>query len=192
MSLPFKKFSDLKKEAPVKRINEDAGEIGGTQDVDKVNMEEAPKANLPENIEQPQDNTQEQPNQESSSSGPAKLFSKLFESREMAHIYHLQVKGDEGSYAAHVALNAYYDNVLELIDELIETYQGQYDIVEGYDMIDTKDTNSKDKIEYFKGLVEFIKTERKTISEEDTHLHNIIDEITALAYKTLYKLRFNK
>ncbi len=39
------------------------------------------------------------------------FFSKLFESREMAHVYHLQVSGDEGSYAAHVALNSYYDDV---------------------------------------------------------------------------------
>jgi len=37
-------------------------------------------------------------------SHPGKLFSKLFESREMAHIYHLQVNGDMGSHAKHIAL----------------------------------------------------------------------------------------
>lgn len=192
MSLSFKKFSDLKKVSPVKRINEDEqfGSLAGSQDVDKANMEAAPKANLPENIEQQPQSGETEQNQESTSC--AKLFSKLFESREMAHIYHLQVKGDEGSYAAHMALNGYYEDVLDLIDSLIETYQGQYEVVEGYDIIDTKDTNSKDKVEYFKGLADFIKTERKCISQEDTHLHNIIDEIVALVYKTLYKLRFNK
>jgi hypothetical protein len=33
--------------------------------------------------------------------GSVVVFSKLFESREMAHVYHLQVRGDEGSHAAH-------------------------------------------------------------------------------------------
>lgn len=187
----FKKFSDINKKRVVRKINENEqfGSLS-SQDADKANMEATPKANLPENIEQQPSGEADQ-NKESNSSC-AKLFSKLFESREMAHIYHLQVKGDEGSYAAHMALNSYYNDVLEFIDDLIETYQGQYEIVEGYDVIDTKDTNSKDKIEYFKGLADFIKTERKCISQEDTHLHNIVDEIVALVYKTLYKLRFNK
>lgn len=121
-----------------------------------------------------------------------KFFSKLFESREMAHIYHLTVKGEMGSHAAHTALNDYYDGVLEFIDEIIEVYQGQYGIVEGYEMIDTKETKTKDKIEYFEELVNFVRTERKCIKEEDTHLHNIVDEVVALIYKTLYKLKYNK
>ena len=124
--------------------------------------------------------------------GPSKHFSKLFESREMAHIYHLQVNGEMGSHAKHTALGDYYEGILEFIDDLIEIYQGQYDIIEGYDVIDTKDTNSKDTVEYFKELADFIKVERKCIKDEDTHLHNIIDEVIALVYKTLYKLRFNK
>lgn len=138
------------------------------------------------------DKEEESSEEKSENNSISTFFSKLFESREMAHIYHLQVKGEEGSYAAHMALNSYYDNVLELIDEIIEVYQGQYEIIEEYDIIDTKDTKSKDKIEYFKDLANFIKIERKNISEEDTHLHNIIDEIVALIYKTLYKLKFNK
>ena len=189
----IKKFSEIKK---AKRIYE--------QDETPVRQDDpnpsdtsalvASKANLPENIEQSEDT--EKPKETAGIAGfdakPAKLFSKLFESREMAHIYHLQVKGEEGSYAAHMALGSFYEDVLDLIDDLIETYQGQYDIVEGYDIIDTKDTKSKEKLEYFTELVEFIKTERKCIGPEDSHLHNIIDEIVALTYKTISKLKFNK
>ncbi len=124
---------------------------------------------------------------------PSLFFSKLFESREMAHVYHLQVKGDEGSYAAHKALNSYYDDIIGYIDSMVEIYQGQYDIVDGYETIDTSPTKSKDKIEYFKDLVDFIRDNRhKCLFEEDTHLQNIVDEIVALIYKLLYKLRFNK
>ena len=180
----------------------------------KIYEQEEAQANLPENT-QPQDTTQPVQNQpqvsvtvtqeptkteqpepqtqtQENSATPVAFFSKLFESREMAHIYHLQVNGEMGSRAAHTALNDYYEGVLDFIDELIETYQGQYGIIEGYDIIDTSATKSTDTIEYFNILVNFIKEGRKTISAEDTHLHNIIDEIVTLIYKTLYKLKYNK
>jgi hypothetical protein len=168
----MKKFSDFSKNW--KKVNEQE-------------EKETPLAKLTG-----EENPKKEENEEQGSTGPAKFFSKLFESREMAHVYHLQVRGDEGSYAAHMALGTYYDNILGFIDDLIEIYQGQYDIIDGYDIIDTSTTKSKDKVEYFKEVAEFIKAERKCISAEDTHLHNIIDEVLALVYKTLYKLRFNK
>ena len=64
----------------------------------------------------------------------SKFISKLLESREMAQVYHWTVKGDMGSHAAHLALEAYYDGVIEHIDEIVEVYQGQYGIIEGYDV----------------------------------------------------------
>lgn len=135
---------------------------------------------------EPQPETQEGPGT------PVALFSKLFESREMAHIYHLQVNGEMGSHAAHVALGEYYDGILDLIDTLIETYQGQYGIIDGYETIDTAETKTKEKIAYFEELSQFVKHGRKAISLEDTHLQNIIDEVVALIYRTLYKLKFTK
>ena len=98
-----------------------------------------------------------------------------------------------GSYAAHVALGAYYEGILEFIDDLIETYQGQYELVENFEMIDTADTKTKSPIEYFEELVMFVKSERNTaLSAEDTHLQNVIDEVVGLIYRTLYKLKYNK
>lgn len=122
-------------------------------------------------------------------SEPAKFVSKMFESREMAHVYHLQITG-EGSYAGHKALDEYYNGILDFIDELIETYQGQYDIIEHYDVINTDGTKTVDKIQYFVELAEFIKSTRKVaFLEEDSHLQNIIDEMVGLIYRTLYKLK---
>lgn len=136
---------------------------------------------------------QAQTTQEASKSDIVKFFSKLFESREMAHIYHLQVKGEEGSFAKHKALGEYYEEVIDLIDELIEVYMGQYDVVEGYDTIDTTPTKSVDPIEYFNGIASYIKSEKsKCISNDDTHMLNLVDEIQALIYRLLYKLKYNK
>lgn len=187
----MKKFTEIKK---IRRFNE----------ADEV------KPNLPSNYEemskeellgllsgsskekQPEPVSKEDNEVSTSDSSPAQFFSKLFESREMAHIYHLQVNGEMGSHAKHTALGEYYEGILGFIDDLIEIYQGQYDIIENYDVIDTSATNTKDTVEYFRELADFIKVERKCIKAEDTHMHNVIDEVIALIYKTLYKLRFNK
>lgn len=122
----------------------------------------------------------------------SKFFSKLFEARQMAHVYHLTVKGDMGSHAAHTALGDFYDGLLDFIDNIIEVYQGQYGIIEKYGVIDTKEANSKDKVQYFEELANFIKMEKKCIKPEDSHLLNIVDEIVAHIYGLLYKLKFNK
>ena len=121
-------------------------------------------------------------------STPVKFFSKLFEARQMAHIFHLQVKAEMGSGWEHDALKEFYDSILEFTDDLIETYQGQYGIVEGYDVIDSSATGQMKSLEYLKQTVDFVRNERKSINAEDTHLHNVIDEIIALFYKTIYKL----
>lgn len=195
----MKRFSDIQKKSKVlKRINEDNANLPS-------NYEELSKEELVKMLQgqgdqsqaqaqvQAQAQKEEEPKQHlGEGSNPGKFFSKLFESREMAHIYHLQVNGEMGSHAKHTALGEYYEGVLGFIDDLIETFQGQYGIIEEYDVIDTKETGSKDTIEYFNELVKFIKEERKCINVEDTHLHNIIDEVVALVYKTLYKLKYNK
>jgi len=125
--------------------------------------------------------------------GPAQFFSKIFESREMAHVYHLQLKGDPGSYASHIALGEYYDGVIGILDELIEVYQGQYDIVQGYNVIDTSSTQNLDKLEYFSSIVDYLKNSRYTLlSQDDPHYQAIIDEIINLLYRLIYKLRFLK
>jgi hypothetical protein len=120
----------------------------------RINEQEEINIFRPELEEQPTEETQ-------NLSEASKFFSKLFESREMAHVYHLSVKGDMGSHAAHLALGAYYEGILEFIDELIETYQGQYELVESFDMINTIDTKTKPPIEYFEELVMFI--DRKSV-----------------------------
>jgi len=121
-------------------------------------------------------------------SEPTKFISKLFESRQMMNVFHLQATG-AGAYAEHIALDTYYNGVLELIDELVETYQGQYEILTDYETIEAQPAE-RNSISYMIELANFIKSTRKlAFLEEDTHLHNIIDEIVALIYRTLYKLK---
>lgn len=121
-----------------------------------------------------------------------KFFSKIFESREMAHVYHLQVRGEEGSNAAHKALGHYYEDILDLLDDTIEVYQGQYGVIGSYESIDTDETRTKDFVVYFEEVADYIKHAKQCFSEEDTHIHSLVDDIVCLVYRTLYKLKFTK
>jgi hypothetical protein len=167
----MKRFSIVQKESKVRKINEQ-------------------ELTLPQNTEtKPEETKQEQPEpQQTGESTPVKFFSKLFEARQMAHIFHLQVKAEMGSGWEHDALNKFYDEILEFTDTIIETYQGQYGIVEGYEVIDPSATGQMKSLEYLKQTVDYIRAERKAIKEEDTHIHNVIDEIVALFYQTIYRL----
>ena len=111
----------------------------------------------------------------------------LMQSRNQAHIYHLQVQG-MGSYAAHKALNKYYEDIVDLIDGIAESYQGRYGIITGYKMADTirEDNNAR---MYFDGLGKFVETVRKQIPQ-DSYLQNKVDEVVALIEGTKYKLKF--
>jgi hypothetical protein len=191
----MKKFSELK----IRKINEDSNlpdnnyEEMSKEDLVKMLQGQKDAENKSKEAQSEEETSDEKkPEILGEGSNPSKFFSKLFESREMAHIYHLQVNGEMGSHAKHTALGDYYEGVLGFVDDLIEIWQGQYGIIEEYDVIDTSETKSKDTIEYFNELARFIKEERKCIPAEDTHLHNIVDEVVALVYKTLYKLKYNK
>ena len=61
----------------------------------------------------------------------ASFISTLFASRTQAHIFHLQVTGP-GSFAKHKALDDYYNEIIDLTDGLVESYQGRYGIITGY------------------------------------------------------------
>ncbi len=115
------------------------------------------------------------------------LLGTLMQSRNQAHIYHLQVQG-MGSYAAHKALNNYYEDIVDLIDGIAESYQGRYGIITGYKMADTirEDNNAR---MYFDGLGKFVETVRKQLPQ-DSYLQNEVDEVVKLIETTKYKLKF--
>jgi DNA-binding ferritin-like protein len=192
----MKKFSDFK---PVKKkiFEAESNLPGNYEDMSKEEliklMAGQSKAEEAEDIkDEAEEEKSEETTENRGSNDVSKFISKLLESREMAQVYHWTVKGDMGSHAAHLALEAYYSGVIEFIDDIVEIYQGQYGLIEGYDVIDTTDSKSKDRLDYFKEIVEFVKSERNCIKSEDTHIHNIIDELIALQYKTIYKLTYNK
>jgi len=120
-------------------------------------------------------------------SGFKDMVSILLHSQTQVHIFHLQTK----SYSEHKALQGYYEGIDALVDGIIESYQGKYDVVNGYNSIKTEDYKSSEQvIKYFKALDSMVEKNRKSVKE--SFLQNQIDTVQELIFSTLYKLRFLK
>lgn len=111
------------------------------------------------------------------------VFSKLFEARNFAHYAHLRTK----SYAQHKALGRFYEDLVDLADKFYETYAGKYGQVKFNAGPSVKE---EDPVKYFDALGSMLTEAHDLLEKKDTHLHNILDEVTGLAYQTLYKLKF--
>lgn len=117
----------------------------------------------------------------------ASLLGTLMQSRNQAHIYHLQVTG-ASSFAAHTALNDYYNGIIPIIDAIAESVQGRYGIIRGYKMEGSirEDSNF---VSYFEALSKFVEASREKCPQ-DSYIQNQIDTVIELIESTKYKLKF--
>lgn len=112
------------------------------------------------------------------------MVSNLMMSQTQAHVFHLQTK----SYSQHKALQGYYEGIDDLVDSLVESYQGQFGIIENYNFSKIEKYESVEKvISYFESLMSMIEQNREGLP---SHLQNIVDTIVELITSTLYKLKF--
>jgi hypothetical protein len=132
-------------------------------------------------------NLNEQETKNESNLGFKNMVSTLLHSQTQVHIFHLQTK----SYSEHKALQRYYEGIDELVDGIIESYQGKYDIIKNYDSVKTENyVSSEQVINYFKSLDTMIDKARKSVKE--SFIQNQIDTVQELIFSTIYKLRFLK
>jgi len=109
----------------------------------------------------------------------------LFLARDVTHSVHLNTR----SYAKHVALNAFYDEIVELADGFAEAYQGRNGLIGPITLMSAKKTTNV--VEFLQGQLEEIEKCRYEVAPKtDSPLQNLIDGIIELYLKTLYKLRF--
>lgn len=91
-------------------------------------------------------------------------------------------------YSSHIALNDFYEDIVELVDALIEEYMGKYGKVTEFKNIMTSEKLGA--IKYLEELRELVTAGREElIDEKDTELHSDIDAILSLISSTLYKLK---
>ena len=115
------------------------------------------------------------------------MISALMNSQTQIHVFHLQTE----SYAEHKALQKYYENIDGIVDGLVESFQGQYQILKNYrsgDIYDWKST--EETVKYLKNLCTLVEEKRNCF--KDSYIQNQIDNVCELINSTTYKLRFLK
>jgi len=115
---------------------------------------------------------------------PGNLIAIMFLSRDVAHREHLKTT----SYATHMALNSFYDGILDAADKLAEACQGRHGIIKDIPyMSPNGEKTIADELASHMDMIE--KNRFKDVKKDDTPLQNIIDEAVGLYLSTLYKLR---
>lgn len=112
----------------------------------------------------------------------AEFFAVLLHSATIAHMLHLQTR----SIAQHMALGTFYEEMPELVDSLVETYQGRYGIVTDYPF-DKGIKIPGDPLKFVTALLQYVDQNRKAVAPE-TEIQNLVDEIAQLIDTTKYKL----
>lgn len=109
------------------------------------------------------------------------LIARVFYARNLAHWSHWRTK----SYAQHQALGAFYDDVIEALDSLIEAHQAVHGIVSD---IPSPPVKSGDVLSVLKGDNEWIEEHHEEICEGNRAIANLIDSVTGVYLRTVYKL----
>jgi hypothetical protein len=120
-----------------------------------------------------------------SSPTPGEFFSTLLHSATIAHQIHFKTR----SFAVHKALGEFYDEVVELTDALVESWQGKYGLVKNFPF--KYDLETEDPEAFLADLDYYVKTHRELVSD-DSEIQNDIDTIQTLINSTTYKIRFLK
>lgn len=108
------------------------------------------------------------------------LIAKAFALRNAAHLAHWKTK----SFAQHVALGDFYDGVIDIVDKLVEAYQGRFGIVGDVALQDVKG----DFLQLLQKDIAWLNTNRSAIAKNVPALENIVDELSGLYLTTFYKL----
>lgn len=108
------------------------------------------------------------------------LVARVFQARTVAHREHLKTK----SYAAHMALGSFYDDIIDAIDAIVEAHQGRYGLL----VIPTVEDKPVASIAtYLMNEALWIEKNRDKFSDCQAIL-NLVDTLTAVYLGTLYKL----
>lgn len=115
----------------------------------------------------------------------ADFVGTLFLARDVAHSVHLNTR----SFAKHMALNEFYDAIVDLADKFAEAYQGRHGMIGPITLMSAKKTGNI--LEFLQdSLADIEKMRYEVCDKSDSPLQNIIDEIVGQYLSTLYKLKF--
>lgn len=113
----------------------------------------------------------------------AQLIARVFTTRNLTHFEHWGTS----SYAKHMALGDLYDEIVSVIDEVVEVYQGKNGLLEGlYVEAASMPCHILERVEE---EAKWIGENRKAISEDCEAIGAILDTLDAAYLKAIYKLK---
>lgn len=115
------------------------------------------------------------------------LISRVFYTRNAAHIAHWKARG-VGSYARHSALGDFYGDIVDSLDTIVEAYQGFFEII-GTVPSRSEKPEVRDIIQLLAEDADWLIENRDELTDENDALENMVDEMSAIYMKALYKLR---
>ena len=115
----------------------------------------------------------------------ADFVGTLFLARDVAHSVHLNTR----SFSKHMALNTFYDSIIDHADAFAEAYQGRHGLIGPISLMTAKKTTNI--IEFLESSLADVEEMRyKVCDKSDSSLQQLIDNIVELYLTTLYKLKF--
>ena len=112
------------------------------------------------------------------------LVMDLLHSGIITHIMHWQTE----SYAAHQALGEYYSEIPELVDSVIEAYQGKTGIILRGFPVEMESYEDMQPLAYMEYLSQEL-IDGRALFGDDSEIQNLVDSIAELIDSTMYKLR---
>jgi hypothetical protein len=112
------------------------------------------------------------------------LVMDLLHSATVAHIMHWQTE----SYAQHIALGEFYGEMPDLVDAVVEAYQGKNNVILAQFPPAMSNYEEMQPLAYMEYLNEEL-TEGRSLFGDDPEIQNLVDAIADLIDSTMYKLR---
>ena len=112
----------------------------------------------------------------------ANIFGTLQECVTITWRLHLKTR----KHHIHVTLNEFYDKALDIVDDIIEQYQGIYGVVEDT-FTNCIVSEGKSESEYLTELKTFVENNRCVLGDH-SEINSTIDEFLALIDSTIYKI----
>lgn len=113
------------------------------------------------------------------------LISRVFYARNVAHFEHWRATGT-GSYAKHKALGNFYDDVIEALDDVVEAYQGAFDLIGN---IPAPETPKGDVLALLEADADWIEENHEDVCKGNRAVANLLDGVTGVYLSAIYKLR---
>ena len=110
------------------------------------------------------------------------LIARVFYSRNLAHVTHWKTQ----SFSQHMSLGEFYGNVIEKLDDLVERFQGRFELIGA---VPAPAIAEGDILTHLVAEAAWIEANRDDIAQGVSEIGNLIDELSGVYLEAIYKLR---